>query len=75
MRALLEVTYALNIALLLVLVASTRNSRLDGLYSARVIETVSVPGAPGLMVSVAERELPFKLAVIVLSSPLRAALY
>jgi hypothetical protein len=62
MSALVEVTNAFKVALLLVLVASTRNSRLDGLYSARVIETVSVPG---LIVSVAERELPFKLAVIV----------
>lgn len=46
------------------LVASTRNLRLPLAYSARVIETVSGPGAAGLMVKVAEREVPLSDAVM-----------
>jgi len=61
---LLEVTNACNVAFERVLVASTRSLRLPPSYSARVIVTVSVPPAAGLMVKVAEREVPFKDAVI-----------
>ena len=46
------------------LVASTRSLRLPVSYSARVIETVSAPPAAGLIVKVAERDVPLSEAVI-----------
>ena len=46
-----------------VLVASTRSLRLPTSYAARVIETVSTP-ADGLMVKVAERDVPLSEAVM-----------
>jgi hypothetical protein len=60
----LEVTSACNVAFVRVLVASIRSLRLPVSYSARVIETVSVPEAAGLMVKVAERDVPLRDAVI-----------
>src|SRR5262249_32158543 len=44
--------------------ASTPSLRLPVSYSARVIVTVSAPGAPGLIVNVAERDVPLRDAVI-----------
>ena len=61
---LLEVTNTCKVAVARVLVASTRSLRLPTSYSARVIVTVSVPTAAGLMVKVAERDVPFSEAVI-----------
>jgi hypothetical protein len=58
----LEVTNTCNVAVERVLVASTRSLRLPLSYSARVIETVSVPG--GLIVKVAERDVLLRDAVI-----------
>ena len=66
-----EVTNTRSVAELLVLVASTRRIRLSDSYSARVIRTVSVAGGGGggdvaeLIVSDAERVMPFRLAEIV----------
>lgn len=65
-----ELTNTCNVALLLVLVASTRNTRLSLSYSARVTLTVSVDGgggvvADGLIVNVALRVTPFNVALIV----------
>ena len=57
-------TNACNVAFERVLVASTRSLRYRLSYSARVIETVSAPPAAGLMVKVAEREVPLSEAVI-----------
>ena len=59
---LLEVTNACNVAFERVLVASMRSLRLPVSYSARVIVTVSAAAA-GLMVKVAEREVPLSEAV------------
>lgn len=63
------VTNTRRVALLLVLVASTRNVRFELSNSARVILTVSVLGgggaAAGLIVSVALRVTPLKVALIV----------
>ena len=60
----MDVTNTLNVAVERVLVASTRSLRLPVSYSARVIETVSTPPAAGLMVKVAERDVPLSEAVI-----------
>jgi len=66
-----EVTNTRNVALLLVLVASMRNTRFPLSYSARVIRTVSVAGGGGggtafvLIVSVALRVTPPKVPLIV----------
>src|ERR1043166_9995943 len=60
-----EVTKSCAVAFVRELVASTRRFAFDVTYSARVIETVSVLGGAALMVSEAERALPFKLPVIV----------
>src|SRR4029077_15867434 len=60
----LEVTKTCKVAVGRVLVASTRSLRLPVSYSARVIETVSAPPAAGLMVKVAEREVPLSEVVI-----------
>ena len=66
-----ELTNTCNVALLLVLVASTRNARLPLSYSARVTLTVSVDGGgggvvdAGLVVNVALRVTPFNVALIV----------
>ena len=60
----LEVTNTCKVAVERVLVASTRSLRLPVSYSARVIETVSAPPAAGLIVKVAEREVPLSEAVI-----------
>jgi len=67
-NALVEVTYAVNVALVLVLVASTRNSPVDCLYCASVIATVSgggvgVAGA-GVTLKVALTLALFKVALI-----------
>src|SRR5687767_6690727 len=63
------VTNTRRVALLLVLVASTRNVRLSLSNSARVILTVSVLGdggaATGLIVSVALRDMPLRVPLIV----------
>src|SRR4029450_1073666 len=59
----LEVTNTCKVAVARVLVASTRSLRLPASYSARVIETVSVPG--GLIVKVAERDVLLRDAVII----------
>ena len=65
----MAVTNTLRVALLLVLVASTRNVRFELSNSARVILTVSALGgggaAFGLIVSVAVRVTPLKVALIV----------
>ena len=61
---LVDVTNTCSVAVERVLVASTRSLRLLTVYSARVIETVSAPAAAGLMVKVAERDVPFSEAVI-----------
>jgi hypothetical protein len=58
------VTNACKIAFARVLVASTRSLRLPVSYSDRVIVTVSVPPAAGLIVKVAERDVPLSEAVI-----------
>jgi hypothetical protein len=60
----LEVTNACNAAFARVLVASTRSLRLPLSYSARVIVTVSVPPTAGLIVKVAERDVPLSDAVM-----------
>lgn len=63
-----ELTNTRNVALLLVLVASTRSTRLELSYSARVIRTVSVLGGGdvlGLIESVALRVMPFSVPLIV----------
>ena len=57
-------TNACKVAFARVLVASTRSLRLPVAYSARVIETVSAPPAAGLIVKVAERDVPLSEAVI-----------
>src|SRR5688500_6537182 len=64
------VTNTRSVALLLVLVASTRKTRLSPSNSARVILTVSVLGggcgaATGLIVSVALRVMPLRVPLIV----------
>jgi hypothetical protein len=59
-----DVTNTRKVAVERVLVASTRSLRLLVSYSARVIETVSAPPAAGLMVKVAERDVPLSEAVI-----------
>ena len=65
------VTNTRSVALLLVLVASTRNVRFELSNSARVILTVSVLGGggggavTGLIVSVALRVMPLKVPLIV----------
>jgi hypothetical protein len=67
----LAVAYAFSVAVTLVLVASTRSSRFELVYSARVIETVSAAGGGGggtvvgLIVSVAVRLTPLYVAVMV----------
>ena len=58
-------TKTCNVAFDRVLVASTRSVRFDDSYSARVIETVSAVETGGLIVKLAERDVPFKVAVIV----------
>ena len=62
-------TYTRSVALLLVLVASTRKTRFELSNSARVIRTVSVLGgggaATGLIVSVALRVMPSRVPLIV----------
>ena len=64
-----EETNTCNVALLLVLVASTRRARLALSYSARVMFTVSVEGGgvvdAGLIVNVALRVTPLSVALIV----------
>jgi hypothetical protein len=67
-----ELTNTRKVALLLVLVASTRNTRFPLSYSARVIRTVSVLGGGGgggaafvLIVSVALRVTPPNVPLIV----------
>ena len=60
----MDVTNTRNVAVERVLVASTRSLRCPLSYSARVIETVSAPPAAGLMVKVAERDVPLSEAVI-----------
>lgn len=65
----MAVTNTCNVALLLVLVASTRNVRFELSNSARVIRTVSVDGggggaATGLIVSVALRVTPLNVPLI-----------
>jgi hypothetical protein len=65
-----ELTNTRKVALLLVLVASTRNTRLELSYSARVIRTVSVLGGGGgaafvLIVSVALLVTPPNVPLIV----------
>lgn len=61
-----ELTNTRNVALLLVLVASMRNTRLSVSYSARVILTVSVVGDVfGLIESVALRVMPFNVPLTV----------
>ncbi len=58
------VTKTCKVAVERVLVASTRRTRFALSYSARVIVTVSpVVVLGGLIVSVAEREVPFKVAL------------
>lgn len=63
-----DVTNTRRVALLLVLVASTRNTRFPLSYSARVILTVSVLGGggavTGLIVSVLLRVTPLKVPLI-----------
>jgi hypothetical protein len=59
-----DVTNTRNVAVERVLVASTRSLRLPTAYSACVIETVSMPPPAGLMVKVAERDVPLREAVI-----------
>ena len=64
-----EVTNTRSVALLLVLVASTRKVRFELSNSARVILTVSVAGggggaATGLIVSVALRVMPLSVPLI-----------
>lgn len=49
----------------LVLVASTRSVRFAESYSARVTETLSEAEACGFIVRFAERDVPFKVALIV----------
>lgn len=67
-NALVEVTYAVNVALELVLVASTRNSPVACVYSASVIATVSGGGVgvvgAGVTVNVALALALFKVALI-----------
>jgi hypothetical protein len=58
-----DATNTCNVAVERVLVASTRSLRFPS-YSARVIETVSAPPDAGLMVKVAERDVPLREAVI-----------
>lgn len=61
-----ELTNTRNVALLLVLVASMRNTRLSVSYSARVILTVSVVGDVfGFIVNVALRVMPLNVPLIV----------
>ena len=67
-----EVTNTRSVALLLVLVASTRKTRFELSNSARVMRTVSVLGggggggaATGLIVSVALRVMPLRVPLIV----------
>lgn len=69
-----EVTNTRSVAVLLVLVASTRSVRFELSNSARVILTVSVAGAAtGLIVSVALCVTPFKVPLIIaLTLPLTA---
>lgn len=47
------------------LLASTRNVRFDVSYSAREIPTVSLVACVAVTVSVAEREIPFSVAVMI----------
>ena len=60
----MDVTNTRNVAVERVLVASMRSLRCPLSYSARVIETVSMPPAAGLMVKVAERDVSLSEAVI-----------
>jgi hypothetical protein len=61
----LEVLKTCNVALELVLVASTRSLRLSRSYSARVMETRSAVEVAGVMVSVAVRVTPPSVALMV----------
>jgi hypothetical protein len=68
-RAPVDVTNTLNVALPLVLVASTRKMLFEVSYSARVTLTVSAVGgggaATGLIVSVALRVMPLKVPLMI----------
>lgn len=61
----LDVTKTCSVAFDRMLVASTRSVRFPDSHSAREIETVSVAETDGLIVRLAERDVPFRAAVIV----------
>src|SRR5262249_40824680 len=64
-NALLEVTYAVKVAVVLVLVASTRSWPVDCVYSARVTATLSCAGGGAdVTVNVALALALFKVALI-----------